>query len=250
MIGNPTTSDLIEKKEYRTLKLFVDLGFEISLTENNGDNLEKFGNAENIIYDSIISDDLELIKKQPKYLLNAENKKGYTPLHWAIIAQRNSITDYILCNSLNHAIETETRENAFSLAARYDNEYAFSRLIKVIKKPLIYNKNERGFNSLLFACARKNLGIIKECINHSTEQDLRALNMYGANFLHWLVHGKDVSDEIKKNMMNSVLKLIDKKIEKKDIKIMLQEKNAIDYSPLSWLEHYHNHRTYKLVQDI
>jgi hypothetical protein len=93
--------------------------------------------------------------------------------------------------------------------------------------------------SLLFACARKNIAIIKECINHCTDLDLMALNIYGANFLHWLFHGMEVTDEIKQHLTNSVMKLIDKKIEKKFLKKCYMRKmrlTIVHYYGLSVIE--------------
>ena len=43
MLGNFSIANLVENNDFKKLKLFVDLGFEISLTEQNGDTLEKFG---------------------------------------------------------------------------------------------------------------------------------------------------------------------------------------------------------------
>ena len=146
MQENFSIANLMENKDFRKLKLFVDLGFEISLTENNGDTFEKFGEPKNIIYDLIISNDFNRIRAQPKNLLNTQNSNGYTPLHWAIVSKRDAITDYIISECTNHLSETISGDNCFSLAARYDNTYAFHKLMDVFKSRSFHHSNDRRKN--------------------------------------------------------------------------------------------------------
>ena len=238
----------MEKKDFRKLKLFVDLGFEISLTEHNADTLEKFGESKNIIYDLIISNDIERIKAQPKHLLNTQNSNGYTPLHWAIICKRDAIIDYIISECTNHLAETKSGENCFSLAARHDNSHAFNKLMVILKNRPFHQPNDRGFNALLFSASRKNTAIMETCIVNSGASDLRTRNIYGANFFHWIFHGKNFSDSCKESMSKMIFKMICKKISKNEIKEMLKEENAIGYTPMTWLEHYDNQMTMKFIQ--
>ena len=247
MLKNLSISSLIENKDFRKLKLFVDLGFEISLTEQNGDSLSTFGEAKNIIYDLIISNDLERIKKHPKILLNTQNNTGYSPLHWAIISQRHEITDYIISECSNHLSETVSGENCFSLAARYDNTYAFNKLMSIFQNLSFNQSNDRGFNALLFAASRKNISILESCIENSASLNLRSRNIYGANLFHWLFHGQNFSDHIKKAASEFIFTLVCKKMSKNDIKRMLNEENEIGYTPMAWLKHYDNQLTLNFI---
>lgn len=233
MQENFSIANLMENKDFRKLKLFVDLGFEISLTENNGDTFEKFGEPQNIIYDLIISNDFDRIKAQPKNLLNTQNNNGYTPLHWAIVSKRDVITDYIIAECTNHLSETISGDNCFSLAARYDNTYAFHKLMDIFKSQPFHHTNDRGFNTLLFSASRKNTSILKTCIISSDAADLRIRNIYGANIFHWLFHGKNIPDHSKKLIIKMIFNLICKKISKTDIREMLKEENAIGYTPMT-----------------
>ena len=241
---------LIKNKDFGNLRRFVDLGFEFSLTEFNSDTLTKFGDAENIIYNLIMSNDLEKIKRQPKKLLNVANNNGYTPLHWAIVANRNDIIDYIISECSNHLAETIFGENCFSLAARYDNTYAFEKLMALFHHRSVMLSNERGFNALIFAAACKNILILESIIKNSDKVMIRSHNNYDANFLHWLFHGKNCSDHNKALVIKTIFKLLHEKTSKHDIKKMLREANVIGYTPITWLEHYDNQETIKFLQEI
>lgn len=128
---------LIEKKNYKDLRLYVDLGFELTLTALNGDCFEKFGDASNILYKALILNNIELIRKQKRKLWNVQNNQGYTPLHWAIVCHRNNVIDFILEESTNIFVETLSGENCLTLASRYNNTVAFA---KILKKTNNFNK--------------------------------------------------------------------------------------------------------------
>ncbi len=225
---------------------------KLQLTEQNGDDFEKFGDCKNIIYDLIIKDNLKYIKKKSRTLLNQENNQGYTPLHWAIITHRHEIFDYIISDNMQNLFaENFFGDNCFSLASRFNNTYAFGKLIQKFPKTNYINiPNQRGFNSLIFAAANKNTEIINFILKISSLDNLRMKNIYDANFLHWLFHGKDIPDINKFNYTKKLLKLIKHKIPSKDLNTMLFEKNAIEYTPISWLEHYNNLLTLKYIQGV
>lgn len=249
MLNGFSIVSLIENKNFDQLKLYVGLGFDISLTEQNKDSLEKFGTAENIVYKLIISNELKLIKKQPSKLLSTQNENGYTPLHWAIITQRNAITDYIVSECSNHLSETKTGENCFSLAARYDNAYAFNKLMDMFQCDAFTRINELGFNALLFAASRKNSEILERCLKNCEPKHLKVRNVYGDNFFHCLFHGRHYSDATKKSLAKIVSKIIDDLLSKTELTTMLQEKNELGYTPMAWLKHYDNRETLQFMEN-
>ena len=206
VVDSAIISNLVKAKDFHKLKLYIELGFEISLTQQNGDCLEKFGSAENHAFDLVINNNINGIKRLRSKSLEVINDTGYTPLHWAIVAQRNDIFEYLLDFDFAMDQRTATGENYFTLASRYNNTLAFKRLLQKYGTKHLFNTNERGFNALIFAAAKKNKEIMQHCLQLASVYFVRDRNNYGANFLHWLFHGEAVPDNKKKILIHNVLK--------------------------------------------
>lgn len=243
-------SNLVLQKNFQKLKLYIELGFEVSLTQQNGDSVEKFGTADHHVFNLVINDSLKSIKRLRAQSLNVVNGKGYSPLHWAIISHRNDIFDYLLDMGCGVSAITATGENCFTLAARYNNTHAFKRLLQKYGTRYLLHTNERGFNALIFAAANKNREIMQYCLESAPLYYIRANNNYGANFLHWFFHGQTFPDCEKKMMISTVLKYFLTHLSKHQLQAILNERNGIDYTPINWLEYYKCTNTLDLITRI
>jgi hypothetical protein len=237
-MSSSVVSDLVLHKDFHKLKLYIELGFEVSLTIQNGDSLEKFGTATGHAFNLVIDDRLKNIQRLRTQSLITPNDNGYTPLHWAIISHRNEIFNYLLEMVGDVSSDTSTGENSLTLAARYNNTFAFKKLLETQGSQNLFKFNERGFNALIFAAANKNTEIMQLCLEHASLGFIRESNNYGANFLHWFFHGQNIPDAKKKEIISSIMKCFLLYINKSELMAMLQERNGIDYTPLNWLEYY------------
>ena len=246
---------LINKKKYGRLKLYVNLGFDLTLTDINGDYVSKYGDITNLAFKAVIDNNLEKLKLLPLNMVNSVNNNNYTPLHWAIITHRNNIAKYIIENGniLSFDQVTFTGDNCFSLAARYNNAEILLFLLE--KNPLneikIFKKNNKGFNALHFSCALKNIEIIVPLLSVASISNFMEKNIYGANILHWLVHGAKRTDAEKLDLIKITIDSLHKhKNHKGLVKSLILDKNALGFTPLNWLELYDQEQSYNYLKNI
>src|SRR3990167_6334016 len=121
IISGNEISHLIDRKDYSKLKLYVSLGYDLSLTDVNCDFVSKFGNSDHYAFKLLLSNSIDVLKKmKPKYL-DIKNDKGYSLLHWAIIFHQNQIIKHLIEADVDIESITNTKETAISLAARFNN---------------------------------------------------------------------------------------------------------------------------------
>lgn len=234
-------SKTLEKNNYNQIKMYVDLGFDFNLSDINHDNPEKFGTITTRVFDLVIENNLEGIKKYKLGALNKVNDNGYSALQWAIILKRNHIVKYLLDRGCDIYNKTATDENIFTLASRFKNNDIFLYLLKNFNSKEVFYKNYSGFNSLHFACATKNKLLIPFLIELADPKTIIRLNKYGANSLHWLVHGDYITDEYKSSLVDVFINsLYRKNTNKIIISSLLNHKNKINFTPFDWLNKYDN----------
>ncbi len=244
-------SKLIEDADYKKIKLYVDLGFELTLTDLNGDYCYKFGNYNNKIFDYVMNNNLDKLKQLNLKRINDITKSGYSILHLAIILHKNDIVKYLLENNASIEATNIYKENAFTLAARFNNNQAMQLLLeKTQNQKIVFKNNFRDFNVLLFAACNKNFEMIAQLIPYATQEILWQRNIFGANCLHWLVHGTKLNDNRKLLLIKQFIAIASNNVDSPQglINGLLNHVNAIGYSPLNWLEKYNNHDSYMILK--
>ncbi len=241
ILSKNTISNLIDKKEFSKLKLYISLGYDLSLTDVNHDFVSKFGNATHSAFEAIIANDIYNLKKIKSHRLNVKNNNGYSLLHWAIITHNHAATYYLIEAGIDIESVTNTHDTAISIACRFNNTKAFVYLLRKYpqkNKRYLALQNQIGFTPLHFACANKNIQMITIILNICSSSLIVERNIYDATSLHWLVHGRNISDQFKLKLLNNYYEAIYRNHSNKLINDMLEVKNALGLTPIDWLDMY------------
>lgn len=241
IVSENEISNLIDRKDYFKLKLYISLGYDLSLTDVNCDFVSKFGSPDHPAFEAVISNNIQALRKIKPNFINIKNNKGYSLLHWAIISHNYEAVHYLVELGIDIESVANTKDSVISLATRFNNTKAFfylmSKYPKKNKQYLAY-QNEKGFTSLHFACANKNVKIIKLILNICSHDLVAERNLYNATSLHWLVHGRKIPDQSKLKLVRVFCETVRRNYSGKLITDMLKTKNALGLTPLDWLDIY------------
>lgn len=218
--------NLVKAREYRSLEIYVKLGFRFNIFDINQDIAKDFGCLSEAMMFALEYQNCKLFSLNKEELL-FKNNCSYNALSFAVIADNIDAVKYIYsrCNKLNQL--NQKNENLLHLAAKYKSHKSLKYLLQNMSLSFLNKKNNQGFTPLLLAASRNDYEALNILVQIINKKQLLTTNKFGANIIHWLAFN-NIKDRSQSNFLEFL------KINKLDNSKYFH-RNAININPKDWL---------------
>lgn len=191
-----------------------------------------------------VSKKKDVIKKS----LNEKDKKGYTPLFYAISSGDEELVHKMLKYGAdpNVQYENDKKPVLFFALEKCKNTKIIDYLVKYEADcNYSYNNNEyKNFTPLLAACIYSdNIKIIELIYNHTTQKDVKGTFLYNGELFEATPFSFLI---VTRNNDNNIISFLNQLVNNVDIDLEMK-KGGIELTPLQWILIDYTNNKYPLV---